>query len=53
MNLEYNVKPYKKIDGIYTPEEKLTKWQKFCISFGEFLAKGLAGRWEVKFKIKF
>ena len=55
MSLEYNTNPieYKKVDGIYEPEENLTKWQKFVLHFGEFLGKGLFGRWEFKFKIKF
>jgi hypothetical protein len=52
MNLES--KPtYKKIDGIYSEEEKFTKWQKFCIGFGKFIGKGLAGKWEIKFTWKF
>ena len=53
MNLEYKPKPYKKVDGIYESEEGLTKWQKFCVGFMEFIGKGLAGRWELNLKIKF
>lgn len=53
MKLEYDVKPYKKVDGIYSKEEKLTKWQKFCVGFGKFVARGLAGKWEFKVTIKF
>ena len=53
MNLEYSVKPYKKEDGIHEPEENLTKWQKFVLYFGRFLGKGLCGKWEINFKIKF
>ena len=51
MNLEYDIKPYKKIDGIYSP--KLNKWEKFWVGFGRFVAEGLAGKWKVEFKIKF
>ena len=53
MNLSQEVKPYKKVDGIYEEKEKLVKWKKFLLSFGKFLAKGLAGKWEIGFKIKF
>lgn len=53
MNLEYKPLEYKKVDGIYEEKEKLVKWKKFLLGFGKFLAKGLAGKWEVNFKIKF
>ena len=53
MHLGYSTKPYKKVDGIYTPEEKLTKWEKFCAGLAKFVAKGLCGKWEINFKIKF
>lgn len=53
MILRQKVKPYKKIDGIYEEKENLVKWKKFLLGFGKFLAKGLAGKWEVNFKIKF
>ena len=53
--MQWESKPleYKKEDGIHEPEEKLTKWQKFVLHFGEFLGKGLCGKWEINFKIKF
>ena len=53
MNLESKPLEYKKIDGVYSHEEKLTKWQKFCIGFGKFIGKGIFGRWELTFRIKF
>lgn len=53
MNLSQEVKPYKRVDGIREEKEKLNKWKKFLFCFGKFLAKGLAGKWEVNFKIKF
>ncbi len=53
MNLDFKPLPYKKVDGIHKPEEKLNKWQKLALHFGEFLAKASCGRWEFKFKIKF
>lgn len=53
MHLSQQVKPYKKEDGIHTPEEKLSKWQKFWLELGKFMGKGLAGRFEFNFKIKF
>ena len=52
MNIHLEPPKYKKIDGIHEFEPK-TKWQKFCQGFGKFLAKGLSGRWEFNFKIKF
>ena len=53
MHLSQKVKTYKKVDGIYEEKEKLVKWKKFLLGFGKFLAKGLTGKWEVNFKIKF
>jgi hypothetical protein len=53
MHLDCNTKLYKKIDGIYSPEEKLSKWQKFWLGLGKFMVRGLAGKWEINFKIKF
>ena len=52
MKLSQEVKPYKKVDGIYAEEEP-SKWQNFWIEVGRFFAEGLAGKWEIKFKIKF
>ena len=53
MILSQKVKPYKEVDGIHKEKKKLDKWKKFLFGFGKFLAKGLAGKWEVNFKIKF
>ena len=53
MNLEFKPLPYKKVDGIYSCEENSTKWQKFWTNFGKVIAKGLFGKWEINFKIKF
>jgi hypothetical protein len=51
MNLSQEVKPYKKVDGIYSEEE--SKWQKFWYKLGSFFVRGVAGHWQVDFKIKF
>ena len=53
MNLEFKPLKYNKTEGIHAPEEKLTKWQKFILYFGQFIGKGLCGKWEINFKIKF
>lgn len=47
MNLEYKVKPYKKVDGIYS-EAKVFSWRDLWLSIGKFFAKGVAGKWELK-----
>jgi hypothetical protein len=52
MHLEHKAK-YKKVDGIYTVDDKISKWQKFWIGMCKFIIKGLAGRWEFNINIKF
>lgn len=51
MSSPFEVKPYKKIDGIH--EEEIKGWDKFWVSFGKFFSQGLAGKWKIEFKIKF
>lgn len=53
MNWESKPIEYKKVDGIREPENTLTKWQKFWIGLGKFVGKGLCGKWEFNFEIKF
>ena len=53
--MDWKPKPidYKKINEMYRPKKELTKWQKFKLGFAQFIGKGLCGRWEINFKIKF
>jgi hypothetical protein len=53
MKWEFKPLKYNKTEGIHEPEENLTKWQKFILHFGQFIGKGLCGKWEFKFNIKF
>ena len=53
MRISQNVKPYVKIDGIYGSIEDTSKWRKFWATLGKFVAKGVTGKWEVKFTWKF
>lgn len=47
MNLEYKVKPYKKVDGIYS-EPEVFSWRRFWCTLGKFFIKGATGKWELK-----
>jgi hypothetical protein len=51
MSSPFEVKPYKKVEGIH--EEQLTKWERFCRAIGKFCAEGISGKWKIEFKIKF